>query len=316
MKVTTIAGKSGRGFKDGKLSEALFNYPRGLCFDKEGNLLVVDCGNHCIRKIDLNNEIVTTIAGCGEGFVDGNALTEAKFNGPSYLAINDDIIYVSDTGNNAIRKMSRGIVSTFATGFNLPYGITLDNNGNILIADYWNHSIKRIDSNNGSIYTFPKSIKYPNGITVSSNGIIYVSTNDGIISYWNDDNWKIIIQTNSEINGLKIDSFNNLLFVESGSHCIKKMNLNGEISLFAGSEEGNYGNLDGLLLESRFNFPFDITMNNTSIYISDCDNHTIRKISLLGLWNKGKKEKHHNFISILFYFLILFFQKIIIYFLH
>ena len=71
-----------------------------------------------------------------EGFVDGNALTEAKFNYPSSLAINDDIIYVSDTCNNAIRKISHGIVSTFATGFNYPYGITLDNNGNILVADY------------------------------------------------------------------------------------------------------------------------------------------------------------------------------------
>ena len=144
------------------------------------------------------------------------------------------------------------------------------------------------------------------GITISSNGIIYVSTYNGIISYWNDDNWKIITQTNKEINGLKIDSFNNLLFVESESNCIKKMNLNnGEISLFAGSEEGNKGNLDGLLLESRFNYPFDIIMNNSSIYISDCYNHTIRKISLLGLWNKGKKEK-----TSLFYFnFILFFNS-------
>ena len=152
-----------------------------------------------------------------------------------------------------------------------------------------NHCIKRVDSNNGSIYTFPKSIKHPLGITISSNGIIYVSTDNGIVSYWNDDNWKIITQMNKSINGLKIDSFNNLLFVESGSHCIKKMNLNnGEISLFAGSEEGKEGNLDGLLLESRFNYPWDIAMNNSSIYISDRWNHTIRKISLLGLWNKGR----------------------------
>ena len=114
-----------------------------------------------------------------------------------------------------------------------------------------------------------------------------------------------------------MDSFNNILFVESESNCIKKMNLNnGEISIFAGSEEGDGGNLNGLLLESRFNYPFDITMNNSSIYISDAENNTIRMISLLGLWNKGKKKKHHHFISILFYFLILFFQKIIIYFLH
>ena len=137
MRVNTIAGKSRNdGYKDGKLSESLFNHPQGICFDKEGNLLVADTWNNCIRKISTDNGMVTTIAGCGEGFVDGNALTEAKFNNPFSLAINDDIIYVSDTGNNAIRKISHGIVSTFATGFKFPSGITLDNNGNILVADY------------------------------------------------------------------------------------------------------------------------------------------------------------------------------------
>src|SRR6185503_14260252 len=133
MKVTTFAGKSGiRGYKDGKIGESLFNFPRGICLDKEGNLLVVDSGNHCIRKINISNGVVTTIAGNGKGgHKDGNSLSEAKFNEPSSLALYNDIIYVSDTWNHAIRKIYNGIVTTIATGFKKPYGITIDNNGNI-----------------------------------------------------------------------------------------------------------------------------------------------------------------------------------------
>lgn len=300
MKVVTFAGKSGiSGYKDGILEESLFNYPRGICLDKEGNLLVADCENHCIRKINTLNGIITTISGTGEnGLQDGNSLLEAKFNYPSSLAIYNDIIYVSDTNNHVIRKIYNGIVSTIATGFNTPYGITIDNNGNILVADFGNNCIKRIDIN-GNIYSFPKSIKYPTSIKVDSEGKIYVCTFNGIISYWNEDDWKILIKISSPIYDFEIDSMKNIWIVEYQSHCIKKMNNNGEIEIFSGSYR-NEGNEDGLLLESKFNYPFGITMNNSSIYISDRWNHTIRKINKLGLWNKGKNN--FNLFFNLFFF--------------
>ena len=158
--------------------------PQGICLDKEGNLLVADSGNNCIRKINISNGMVTTIAGDGKsgirGYKDGNSLSEAQFYVPSSLALYNDIIYVADTENNAIRKIHNGIVSTIATGFK-SYGITIDNNGNILVADYGNNCIKRIDEN-GNIYTFPRSMKHPRGIKVDSDGKIYVCTDDGIIA--------------------------------------------------------------------------------------------------------------------------------------
>src|ERR1700748_3093804 len=107
MKVVTFAGRSGiRGYKDGKRGESLFYNPRGICLDKEGNLLVADYGNHCIRKISNSNKTVTTIAGNGNyGIADGNSLSEAQFNCPCSLALYNDIIYVADTENKAIRKI-------------------------------------------------------------------------------------------------------------------------------------------------------------------------------------------------------------------
>src|SRR6185312_11884236 len=112
----------------GKIEESLFYNPRGIYLDKEGNLLIADSANHCIRKIDISNGIVTTIAGNGRGFKDGNSVSEAKFHYPRFLVVYNDIIYVADTFNDVIRKIDNGIVSTIATGFNEPFGITIDNN--------------------------------------------------------------------------------------------------------------------------------------------------------------------------------------------
>jgi sugar lactone lactonase YvrE len=103
--VTTFAGDGIEGYRDGVLSVARFYYPRGLTFDAEGNLLVVERGNHRIRKISVSGE-VTTLAGNGSpGITDGKAMS-AKFNQPTDIAINSKgEIYISELGNRMIRKI-------------------------------------------------------------------------------------------------------------------------------------------------------------------------------------------------------------------
>ena len=124
-------------------------------------------------------------------------------------------------------------------------------------------------------------------IAVSSNGIIYVSSYDGNIAYWNEGDWKIVARTGSIIHDLVVDSFHDILLVESIDHRIRKVSpSSGEIRPFAGSEEEGHSN--GLLLESTFRYPHGIAMDRSSIYISDFLNHTIRRIDILGLWNRGK----------------------------
>ena len=252
MKVSTIAGKSGiSGLRDGILSDSLFYYPGGLCLDREGNLMVADTWNNCVREIDLERGTVSVIAGCAQGFENGDALTEAKFISPLYLVTRGDIIYVLDSANGTIRKIRDGVVSTFVTGLSHPLSITIDGNGGILVADSGNYLIKRIDTEDGSIRVFPKLIQYPIGITVSPNGTIYVSTNGGNIYHWDNDEWKILIRTNGLTRGLRADSFGNLLF--SNMTCIKRVSLaDGRISLLAGSEEK--GSEDGFLSEATFQY--------------------------------------------------------------
>lgn len=103
--VTTYAGDGVEGYRDGSLTTARFYYPRGLAFDVDGNLLVVERGNHRIRKISISGQ-VTTLAGDGTpGKVDGKAMS-AKFKEPTDIAINSKgEIFISEQGNRMIRKI-------------------------------------------------------------------------------------------------------------------------------------------------------------------------------------------------------------------
>jgi sugar lactone lactonase YvrE len=103
--VTTLAGGSEPGYKDGKGSEARFNYPADIAADAAGNLYVADTANHCIRKITPEG-VVTTLAGNGKpGDTDG-PLAEAQFRAPEGVAVDSQgNVYVADTGNQRIRKI-------------------------------------------------------------------------------------------------------------------------------------------------------------------------------------------------------------------
>jgi len=169
-RVTTFAGTGEPGYRDGKASEAQFNTPSGIIIDKDDNLYVADTLNNVIRKVDTRG-IVTTLAGkplLDGGFRDG-MLNEALFNEPSDLVFDkENNLYVLDSGNQLIRKISTNRVSTlagqrislipntnYAVGdyvdgdlkearFNFPKGLDMAEDGTIFIADTWNHRIRVI----------------------------------------------------------------------------------------------------------------------------------------------------------------------------
>ena len=272
------------------------NYPspysvtRGICLDGEGNLLVADTWNHCIRKVDFGRGITSTIAGSGDmGIEDGDALTEARFRYPGYLAVRGDVLYVSDTSSGSIRNIENGKVSTLVRGLTAPMEIAIDGNGNILVADQ--DEIKKIDTNDASISVFLSSLPFLGGfpflrgVVVSTDGDIYVSNTD--IARWDGERWKILDGGyGGDIHALRLNSLGNVFFTQNG--CIKRIDRSdGRVSWFAGSEVRT-GCRDGPLSEATFGCPFDIAMNDSFMYVSDCNNHTIRRISLLRTWNKGK----------------------------
>lgn len=148
--VTTLAGQPGKsGSADGVGSEALFNDPFGVAVDNSDNVYVSDTGNNTIRKITPDG-VVTTLAGLAghAGNADGSG-SEARLSNPQGLAADGaGNIYVADTGNNLIRKITpAGKVTTLAAGniqFKNPGGVAVDEAGNVYVADTGNECVRKI----------------------------------------------------------------------------------------------------------------------------------------------------------------------------
>ena len=158
--VTTFAGSGAPGLRDAAAREARFADPFGVVVDQNGNVYVADAGeNNCIRKIAPDGTVSTFVGGAREGFTDGQG-QNASFNTPSALAIDArGNLYVADTGNNAIRKVTpEAMVSTLAgdgtagyrdgttreAQFNAPVGLAVDASGNVYVADTYNDLIREI----------------------------------------------------------------------------------------------------------------------------------------------------------------------------
>jgi len=147
-----------KGYKDGPLANSMFFAPSDLDIDIDGNIIIADQRNHCIRKLLIDKMEVILIAGIPNknGFSDGNA-SEALFNCPFSVKVDSsNNIYVADMKNGCIRKISDGIVSTFvSTDPSLarqqsrfycdhPCSIDYDEFGNLYVTDYGHNRICKL----------------------------------------------------------------------------------------------------------------------------------------------------------------------------
>ena len=214
--VSTFAGSGVVGSADGAGILASFRDPTGVAVDSNGNVYVAEPWNCLIRKISPSG-VVTTLAGVGStsGHTDGNG-PQALFSGPSGLAVDSSgTVYVADTWNNLIRKITPGgEVTTWAgsvqgyadgTGANAsffgPSGLAVDSNGNVYVADAWNHLIRKIT---------------PSGVVTTLAGTARVGGyEDGIGTQ----------ASFSGPTGLAIDRSGNLYVADPGNHVIRKITL-------------------------------------------------------------------------------------------
>jgi sugar lactone lactonase YvrE len=157
--VTTLAGSGSTGSTDGTGTAASFGNPQDLAVDASGTVYVADTGNNLIRKITAAG-VVTTLAGSGRAGSTNATGTAASFDTPYGVAVDSSgTLYVSDTGNNLIRKITAaGVVTTLAgsgsagstngTGtaasFSTPSGLTMDASGALYVADFRNNLIRKI----------------------------------------------------------------------------------------------------------------------------------------------------------------------------
>lgn len=188
------AGNGKPSIQDASQSgDASFADPFGLAIDLAGNLFVADAGeSNRVRKISSDG-VVSTLAGGTEGYADGSG-TSAQFNTPSGIAIDSSSnLYVADTGNNRIRKISPdGLVTTLAgngeagytdgpassASFNGPIGVAVDQRGTVFVADAYNDRIRSIDLN-GKVATVAGG--HGPGLADGSNDSAMFDTPSGII---------------------------------------------------------------------------------------------------------------------------------------
>ncbi|MFB9863513.1 IPT/TIG domain-containing protein [Rufibacter immobilis] len=200
--VSTVAGTGTAGFADGPAATAKFNQPLDVAVDQAGNLYVADNLNHRIRKITPDGT-VSTIAGNGTAsFADGDA-SVSKVNNPSGVEVDKDgNLLVADRQNHRIRKITpQGVTSTIAgegtlgsvdgdaaaAKFNQPYGVTVDKDGTMYVADLNNHRIRKITAA-GKVSTMAGTtagyadgpgasarFSQPTDVAVDKDGNVYVA---------------------------------------------------------------------------------------------------------------------------------------------
>lgn len=265
--VTTLAGST-QGFANGIGTSAQFNNPYGVATDTNGNVYIADHVNHKIRKI-TSSGVVTTLAGSIQGSNDGLAAS-AQFYFPNAVAVNSfGEVFVIDTNNHRIRKISTfGIVTTFAgsimgysdgTGtdaqFSAPLGIAIDSHNNLYVTDSYNYKVRKITPA-GVVTTFAGStIGYTDGMGTDA-------------------------QFDRPM-GIAIDTDGNLYLADINNKKIRKITSSGLVSTLAGSVNGN---VDGIGTVAQFANPLGVAVDQQgNVYVADMDNQSIRKITPNGI---------------------------------
>ena len=229
--ISTVAGNNSIGGSySGDLglatNAALWN-PSGVTVDASGNLYIADFENNVVRMVDTNGEI-NTIAGNydlgGAYSGDGGPAVFAGMNQPSGVALDSaGNLYIADSGDSLILKVdTNGIISAYAgdinegpgysgdwgqatnSQLNQPFGVTLDNSGNVYFSDTYNQVIRKVDTN---------------GIITTVAGNFNIGT-----GYFGDGGLAINAALNDPI-GIAVDpAGNNLYIADSANNVVRQVN--------------------------------------------------------------------------------------------
>ena len=280
--ITTVAGTGTAGSlgDGGAAVGAQLNGPVGVAVDGAGNLYIADHLNNRIRKVDSAG-VISTVAGNGtEGYSgDGGAAVGAQLYSPRGLALDGaDNLYIVDNGNNRIRKVdSAGVISTVAgngtegysgdggaaVGAQLyyPNGVALDGSGNLYIAEWNNHRIRKVDS----------------------AGVITTVAGNGTEGYSGDGGAAVGAQLYYP-NGVALDGSGNLYIADFGNHRIRKVDSAGVITTVAGNGTEGYSGDGGAAVGAQLNGPVGVAVDGAgNLYIADTFNNRIRKVDSAGV---------------------------------
>ncbi|MCK5765389.1 MAG: T9SS type A sorting domain-containing protein [Bacteroidales bacterium] len=280
--VSVYAGTGTAGYLDGPADEAKFNQPINIVLDEDGSIYVSDFINQRIRKISADLQ-VTTIAGSGTAGLQNGAASQAQFNYPRGICLDDTgNIYIGDSWNHRIRKISvDGMVSDWAGGgtvigvqsvgdyvdasdtaarFYTPCELSIDQSNNIFVADAYNHRIRKID---------------PDRMVTTVAGSGDSGPDGGGFQNGASDTAQFKVPTACHV------TLDGTIFVGDGSNQrVRKIGVDQMVSTFAGT--GEIGFEDGPDSLATFDFPrgsvYDYNLNR--LYVVDYNNHAVRIIHI------------------------------------
>ncbi len=332
--INTIAGTGTSGYSgDGAAATtAAMNYPTHTAMDAAGNLYFGDFTNARIRMINPSG-IVATVAGTGTPGYTGDGIPATTSRIVSTAGMVTDAagnLYFSDYGGFRVRKLSTtGIITTIAgtgvTGFGgdgvpassaaitNPWGVVLDQAGNLYFCDRYNQRIRKIDGSgiittiagNGTAGFFGDGgaataalISDPTDLAIDLNGNIYFTENadnrvrkisntgiitsicgNGVGAFFGDGGAATAGRVNGPV-GITVDTAGNVYIGDWGNNRIRKINTSGTLSTIAGTAVGGYNGDGGNPATTELFHPYGVSVFGTGdIYICDVGNARIRKIS-------------------------------------
>ena len=254
---------------------APLSHPYDVAVDASGNIYIPDAFNYVIRKLTPSGEMTVLAGTIGSyGGADGSG-SAARFHSPEGIAVDrSGNVYVADSGNHAIRKITpTGVVTTFAGSlgnsgssdgagsaarFQHPDGVTVDMAGNVYVADSYNDTIRKITSQ-GVVSTL-----------AGSAGVEGTADGNGSAARFNDPE------------RLAVDVAGNIYVADALNDAIRKVTPSGQVTTVAGNK-GVEGSADGRGSAAQFHWPRDVAVDASGVlYVADQFNATIRKITPAG----------------------------------
>lgn len=282
--IFTVAGTGTLGFiGDGVLAtRAHLWFAAAVAVDVEGNIFVADSFNNRIRRVDARTGVIATVAGMGyQGFSgDGGLATEAKLNSPGGVAIDlQGNILIADTFNHRVRIVDHrtGIISTLVGSgiqgssgddglavraqLSEPTGISIDQTGNLLIADTANHRVQLVNSAAGVVST------------LAGTGTPGFSGDGGM-------------GTTAQLNGptsVAFDREGGVLIADTFNNRVRRLDMRtGTIQTIAGVGTQGFGGDGALAIEAELIEPSGVAVDGKgNILVADTFNNRIRRIDHL-----------------------------------
>jgi hypothetical protein len=272
--VTTIAGSGSKtDYSDGPALNRTLFFPKAVYVHTNGDIYFCD-ETHRVRKVSGGN--ITTIAGTGNaGFSgDGGPATSADLRNPKGVFFDGTSVYISDTENHRVRKVTAGTITTIAgdgvgrfngdgvataKSVNEPTGLFVLS-GVVYVADTENHVVR----------------------TISSGTLSTIAGTGGAAGNVGDGSSATLANLDSPTSVI-YDGSINIYILDSGNNRIRVIDMGGTINNLAGDISGNSGFADGNTNSARFNNPQAMVFNGSGLlYVIDTENHALRSITTAG----------------------------------